>query len=102
MDMKVFIQWLTAMTLIFLAGCMTASDSSELPATHPASAQAEHSRNAPMQRTLMTGSEGLVRPASTNDAGLHDEHDHASHIKPTAKPAEHEHGKDHPKEKGKK
>ena len=92
--MKILNRLLTLLPMIFLAGCMTARDSAELPASHPASPRAEQSQFAPASPLLMAGSDVLLPAVSTNGAGVRDEHDHSTHAKPAKKPAEHAHEKD--------
>jgi hypothetical protein len=84
-----------------LAGCVSGI-SPKLTESHPASPQAHPSPVAPLRPMLVAGSQALVLPVSTNEAGVHHEHHQSTPAKPAQKPADHQHEHEQPKKEEKK
>ena len=87
---------------LVLTGCV-GGISPKLSESHPANPQAQPSPVAPATPMLVAGSQGLVLPVSTNEAGMqHEHHQAAPTNKPTQKPADHKHEHEQPKKEEKK
>src|SRR5262245_724098 len=85
-----------------LTGCVSGTVP-KLSESHPANPQASSSPVPAVKPTLMAGSQGLVLPVSTNQAGI--KHEHQQHAQPsqaTRKSAEHQHEHEQPKKEEKK
>ena len=85
-----------------LTGCVS-SNAPTLSELHPANPQAASSPVPDMKPMLMPGSQGLVLPVSTNQAGMeHEHHQHTRPSKATAKPSDHQHEHEQPEKEEKK
>jgi hypothetical protein len=87
---------------LVLTGCV-GGVSPKLSESHPANPRAHASPVAPATPMLVAGSQGLVLPVSTNEAGMqHEHHQKATPAKPAQKPTEHQHDHEQPKKEEKK
>jgi hypothetical protein len=77
--------------------------SSKLSESHPANPQAAQSPVAQAKPMLMSGSEGLVLPVSTNQMDMeHEHHKQSPEKQSTQKHSEHEHHDEQPGKEEKK
>src|SRR5262245_15046353 len=81
-----------------LNGCV-GGISPNLSESHPANPRAPQSPVAAATPILITGSQGLVLPVSTNETEMqHTQHQQTSASKNAQQPVEHKHGPEQPKE----
>ena len=79
-----------------LTGCV-GGISTDVPCSHPANPQAQHSPVEPIRPMLLAGSQQLVLPVSTNDTGMGHEHHQSAPPKPAPSGEDHQHGHGQPK-----
>lgn len=84
-----------------LTGCVSGT-APKLSNLHPANPQAQPSPVPPATPMLVAGAQGLVLPASANEATMqHEHHEQTPASKATPKPAEHQHEHEQPKKEKK-